>query len=164
MNTLATFRKPSPISLSSARHITWIERCPVRRATVEPSTTWSSATTTLQKKGPKCCASNSLASSTASVMASSGRQRGSAQASPALSTLPRQPEGDLTGRNATNKLQPKNFAHLADGRPLCGHPVLTSTAKGTDLSRPAEAPITWAKSSPNGGRNYLRTVGDIIPQ
>src|SRR5712671_1613317 len=56
VNTLATFRKPSPISLSSARHITWIERCPVRRATVEPSMTGSSAAPTLQKKGPKCCA------------------------------------------------------------------------------------------------------------
>jgi hypothetical protein len=31
--------------------------------------------------------------------------------------------GDLTGRYATNKLQPKNFAHLAHGRSLCWHPV-----------------------------------------
>ena len=29
--------------------------------------------------------------------------------------------GDLAGQYATNKLQPKNFAHLAHGRPLCWH-------------------------------------------
>jgi len=34
------------------------------------------------------------------------------------------PTGDLTGRHATNELQPKNFAHLAHDRPLCWHPVL----------------------------------------
>jgi hypothetical protein len=32
--------------------------------------------------------------------------------------------GDLAGRYATNKLQPKNFAHLAHGGPLCWHSVL----------------------------------------
>jgi len=31
--------------------------------------------------------------------------------------------GDLTGRYATNELQPKNFAHVAHGRSLCWHPV-----------------------------------------
>jgi len=35
-----------------------------------------------------------------------------------------EPAGDLTGRYATNELQPQNFAHLAHGRPLCWHPVL----------------------------------------
>src|SRR5882672_340078 len=38
------------------------------------------------------------------------------------------------------------------------------TAKGADLSRPAEAPTTRAKSSRNGGRNYLGMAGDIIPE
>jgi hypothetical protein len=33
------------------------------------------------------------------------------------------PTGDLTGRYATNELQPKYFAHLAHGRSLCWHPV-----------------------------------------
>jgi hypothetical protein len=35
-----------------------------------------------------------------------------------------EPAGDLTGRYATNELQPQNFAHLAHDRPLCWHPVL----------------------------------------
>ena len=50
------------------------------------------------------------------------------------------PTGNLTGRYATNELQP-NFAHLAHGRSLCWHSVPSfGRAKGTDLSRPAEAP------------------------
>jgi hypothetical protein len=32
------------------------------------------------------------------------------------------PTGDLTGRYATNELQPKHFAHVAHGRSLCWHP------------------------------------------
>src|SRR5882672_12119479 len=38
------------------------------------------------------------------------------------------------------------------------------TAKGADLSRPAEAPTTRAKSSRNGGRDHLGMVGGIISE
>src|SRR6266566_1077895 len=74
------------------------------------------------------------------------------------------PTGDLTDRYATNELQPKNFAHLAHGGSLCGHPVPPLEAKGADLSRPAEAPDPRARSSRNGGRHHLGTVGEIISE
>src|SRR5262249_39418832 len=53
---------------------------------------------------------------------------------------------------------------LASGPPL--------EAKGTELSRPAEAPSLpgeiipewWATSSRNSGRNYLGLVGGFIPE
>src|SRR5436190_11338349 len=76
--------------------------------------------------------------------------------------------GDLTDRYATNKLQPKHFAHLAHDRSLCWHPVSPlDEPKERDLSRSAEAPATpgeiipewWATSSRNGGRNYLGMGG-----
>src|SRR5437763_12827895 len=38
------------------------------------------------------------------------------------------------------------------------------TAKGADLSRPAEAPDPRARSSRNGGRHHLGTVGEIISE
>src|SRR5437763_1264271 len=56
------------------------------------------------------------------------------------------------------------FAHLAHGGSLCGHRVPPLEAKGADLSRPAEAPDPRARSSRNGGRHHLGTVGDIIPE
>src|SRR5438034_3589101 len=74
------------------------------------------------------------------------------------------PTGDLTDRYATNELQPKNFAHLAHGGSLCGHRVPPLEAKGADLSRPAEAPDPRARSSRNGGRHHLGTVGEIISE
>src|SRR5215471_13403274 len=49
---------------------------------------------------------------------------------------------------------PEHGGRLASGPPL--------EAKGTDLSRPAEAPRTRAKSSRNGGRHHLGMVGGII--
>jgi hypothetical protein len=72
--------------------------------------------------------------------------------------------GNLTGRYATNELQPKHFAHVAHGRSLCWHPVSPSKVEGADLSRPAEAPDPRAKSSRNGGRHHLGTVGEIISE
>src|SRR5207249_2425350 len=74
------------------------------------------------------------------------------------------PTGDLPDRYATNALQPKNFAHLAHGGSLCGHPVPPLEAKGADLSRPAEAPTPRARSSRNGGRHHLGTTGEIISE
>jgi hypothetical protein len=73
--------------------------------------------------------------------------------------------GDLTGRYATNELQPKHFAHLAHGRSLCWHPVLSfGKPEGADLSRPAEAPDPRAASSRNSGRHHLGTAGEIISE
>src|ERR1700730_4209953 len=58
-----------------------------------------------------------------------------------------------------------SFSLLASG-------LSFATAKGADLSRPAEAPATpgeinpewWATSSRNGGRDHRGIVGDIIPE
>src|ERR1700730_6271231 len=58
-----------------------------------------------------------------------------------------------------------SFSLLASG-------LSFGTAKGADLSRPAEAPATpgeiipewWATSSRNGGRDHLGMVGGIIPE
>src|SRR5262249_30089989 len=66
------------------------------------------------------------------------------------------PAGDLTGRYATNELQPKHFAHLAHDRSLCWHPGPPSEPEGADLSRPAEAL--------DPGRDHPGTVGDIISE
>ena len=80
-----------------------------------------------------------------------------------------EPTGDLVVRQATDKLQSKNFAHLAHGRSLCWHsvPPLDSQESGPELAsrgtrHPGEIiPEQWARSSRNGGRNYPGTVGDI---
>src|SRR6266487_3228624 len=42
------------------------------------------------------------------------------------------PTGDLTGRYATNELQPKHFAHVAHGRSLCWHPVPPSETRRSE--------------------------------
>jgi hypothetical protein len=76
-------------------------------------------------------------------------------------------------RNATNELQPKNFAHVAHDRSsLLASGLSFGTAKGADLSRPAGAPTArgeiipewWATSSRNGGRDHFGMVGAIIPE
>src|SRR6266478_5400384 len=177
VNTLATFRKPSPISLSSARHITWIERCQVRRATVEPSMTWSSAIPTLQKKDGRSAVRLTVwpqaqHRSSPPAAASSGRQRGSAQASPALSTLPLQSDGQSHGsvrhqQTSTEELRAPgawSSSLLASGPPLDSQGNgPESASRGT--SHPSEIiPEWWATSSRNGGRNYLGMAGDIIPE
>jgi len=41
---------------------------------------------------------------------------------------------------------------------------LLRKSKGADLSRPAEAPAPRARSSRNGGRHHLGTVGEIISE
>src|SRR4051812_9938333 len=41
---------------------------------------------------------------------------------------------------------------------------LLRKTEGADLSRPAEAPDPGARSSRNGGRHHLGTVGEIIPE
>src|SRR5438552_17649311 len=41
---------------------------------------------------------------------------------------------------------------------------LLRKAEGADLSRPAEAPNPRARSSRNGGRHHLGTVGEIISE
>jgi hypothetical protein len=81
------------------------------------------------------------------------------------------PTGDLTDRYATNELQPKNFAHLAHGRPLCWHPVPPSESRRSgpeSASRgtrpPGEIiPEWWATSSRNGGRDHLGIGGRHHP-
>src|SRR5213593_2446574 len=81
------------------------------------------------------------------------------------------PTSDLTGRYATNELQPKNFAHLAHGRSLCWHPVppLDSQRSGPESASrgtppPGEViPEWWATSSRNGGRDHLGIGGRHHP-
>jgi len=59
------------------------------------------------------------------------------------------PTGNLTGRYATNELQPKHFAHLAHGRSLCWHPVSPSESR---------------RSGPEVGQQTHPTPGEIIPE
>jgi hypothetical protein len=97
---------------------------------------------------------------------------GQARGSWGLATRPRRAGGRSHGsvrrqRTSTAELRaPRAWSSslLASGPPL--------EAKGTDLSRPAEAPSLpgeiipewWATSSRNGGRNYLGMAGEIIPE
>jgi hypothetical protein len=115
----------------------------------------------LQKRGPKCCASNSLASSTASVMASSGRQRGSAQASPALSTLPLQSEGRSHGsvRHQQTSTEELRAPGAWSSSLLASRPPLDSPGNGPESARRGThhlgeiIPEWWAELSRNGGRH-----------
>jgi hypothetical protein len=68
-------------------------------------------------------------------------------------------DGDLTGRYATNELQPKHFADVAMVVLSAGMRSLLRKAEGADLSQPAEhrapgeiIPEWWAASSRNRGR------------
>jgi hypothetical protein len=74
------------------------------------------------------------------------------------------PTGDLTGRYATNELQPKHFAHVAHGRSLCWHPVPPSENRRSGPESASRGIRPRARSSRNGGRHHLGTVGEIIPE
>ncbi len=67
------------------------------------------------------------------------------------------PTSDLTGRYATNELQPKNFAHLAHGRSLCWHPV-------PPLDSQRSGPESASRGTPPPGRGHPGMVGDIISE
>jgi hypothetical protein len=99
--------------------------------------------------------------------ASSGRQRGSAQASPALSTLPLQSDGRSHEsvrhqQTSTEELRAPgawSFSLLASGPPLDSQGNgPESASRGT--SHPGEIiPEWWAELSRNGGRHHSGMMG-----
>src|SRR5215472_90279 len=74
------------------------------------------------------------------------------------------PTGDLTGRYATNELQPKHFAHMAHGRSLCWHPVSPWEGQRSAPDSAGRGTRPRARSSRNAGRHHLGTVGEIISE